>query len=202
MVAMQENENLLQLMKDGSPQACEDLYAMYADRIYRLALGLLDQPQEAEDVVQETCLKALTHRSGFAGRSSFGTWLYRIAYNASLERLRKKDMLPLPQEDGTFAEEDLTIPMPGNFVEWQTPEARAIGSEDRSALERAIQSLPETLRTVFMLRDIEELSTAEVADVLGISESLVKVRLHRARLALRERLAEHFTRSLARNGEN
>jgi RNA polymerase sigma-70 factor (ECF subfamily) len=199
---MQEDPNLLQSMKAGDPQACEVLYNTYADRIYRLALGLLGEPQEAEDVVQETCLKALTHRGSFAGRSSFGTWLYRIAYNASLERLRLKDPLPLPQEEGAAAEEDLSIPMPGNFVEWQTPEAQAIGGEDRATLEGAIQSLPETLRTVFVLRDLEELSTMEVAEVLEISEALVKVRLHRARLTLRERLAGHFTGRLVKAREH
>lgn len=190
---MIEEASLLQSMKDGDPQACAELFNAYGDRIYRLALGLLGQDQEAEDVLQETCLKALTHRSTFAGRSSFGTWLYRIAYNASLEHLRSKAALPLPPEDGAADAEDGALPMPENFVEWQTPEAEAISSEDQTTLKEAIHSLPEALRTVFVLRDLEELSTAQTAEVLGISESLVKVRLHRARLALRERLAAHFS---------
>jgi RNA polymerase sigma-70 factor (ECF subfamily) len=199
---MQEDANLLQSMKSGDPMACTVLFETYADRLYRLALGILDQPQEAEDVVQETCLKALTHSPEFAGRSSIGTWLYRIAYNTSLEHLRRKEASPLPPEDGSLEEENPSIPMPGNFVEWQTPEALAIGSEDRAVLAGQIQSLPEKLRTVFVLRDIEEVSTAEAAEILGITESLVKVRLHRARLSLREHLAEHFTRRLVRHGEN
>lgn len=199
---MQEDSNLLQSMKTGDPQACTILFEMYADRIYRLALSILDQPEEAEDVVQETCLKALTHHGEFAGRSKIGTWLYRIAYNASLERLRRKEAFPLPPEDGIEEDEGVSIPMPGNFIEWQTPEVLAIGGEDRSVLERQIQSLPETLRTVFVLRDIEGLSTTETAEVLRITESLVKVRLHRARLSLRERLAVHFTGRLVGSGEN
>lgn len=190
---MQEDANLLHSMKAGDPQACSLLFETYSDRIYRLALGVLGQAEEAEDVVQETCLKALTHRDQFAGRSSIGTWLYRIAYNASLERLRRKESFPLPPEDGIQEDEDAFIPMPGNFVEWHTPEALTLGGEDRRVLELQVQSLPESLRTVFVLRDIEELSTAEVAGVLGITESLVKVRLHRARLSLRERLADHFS---------
>jgi len=190
---MQEDASLLQSMKAGDPQACSLLFETYSDRLYHLALGVLGQAEEAEDVVQETCLKALTHRDQFAGRSSIGTWLYRIAYNASLERLRSKEAFPLPPEDGSLEDEEAFIPMPGNFVEWQTPEALAIGGEDRAVLERYIQSLPESLRTVFVLRDIEEFSTAAAAEVMGISESLVKVRLHRARLSLRERLADHFS---------
>jgi RNA polymerase sigma-70 factor (ECF subfamily) len=125
------------MMKDGDPEACESLFNTYSDRIYGLALNILGAPQEAEDVLQETCLKALTHSSNFAGRSTFGTWLYRIAYNASLERLHRKESTPLPQEDGTSSEEELSIPMPVNFVEWQTPEAHTIGDEDRQALKRS-----------------------------------------------------------------
>ena len=188
---MQDDAALLGALKLGEPEACTFLFDTYADRIYRLALGLLQDPGQAEDVVQETCLKVLTHAVRFEGRSSLGTWMYRLAYNASTDRLRRKEENPLPSEDAG-EEEDLSFPMPQNFVEWQTPEALVIGGENRHILEQAVAQLPESMRMVFMLRDIEALSTAAAAEVLGISDGLVKVRLHRARLSLRERLAPYF----------
>lgn len=182
---------ILRALQSGDPQACEILFDRYADRIYRLALGLLEDESEAEDILQETCLKVMTRKDRFEGRSSLGTWMYRMAYNACVDRLRRRADQPLPADEPE-AEEDLPIPMPALFQEWDTPESLAIGSEDRSLLEAAIRRLAEPLRVVFTLRDIEDLSTAETAEVLGITPTLVKVRLHRARLSLREDLAAHF----------
>jgi RNA polymerase sigma-70 factor (ECF subfamily) len=188
---LQNDADLLRAIRAGDPSACTAVFETYADRIYRLALGLLKNPAEAEDVVQETCLKGLTRLKGFEGRSSIGTWLYRVAYNASADRLRRKEENPLPTEDGD-AEDELPLPMPQNFVEWQTPEAFLEGAEEQQLLAEAVGNLPQALHTVFLLRDIEGLSTAETAEVLGIGEPLVKVRLHRARLLLREKLALNF----------
>lgn len=188
---MQSDSDILRAIQAGDPAACEAVFEAYSDRIYRLALGLLQDPAEAEDVVQETCLKGLTHLSGFEGRSSIGTWLYRVAYNSSTDRLRRKEENPLPVEENE-TEETHSLPMPQNFVEWQTPEIFILGVEERELLNGAVHSLPEGLQSVFLLRDIEGLSTVEAAEILGITEALVKVRLHRARLLLRERLASHF----------
>ena len=188
---MQSDSDILRAIQMGDPAACEAVFEAYSDRIYRLALGLLQDPAEAEDVVQETCLKGLTNLKGFEGRSRIGTWLYRVAYNASTDRLRRKEENPLPAEEHETMENS-SSPIPQNFVEWKTPENFVLGGEERELLNGAVHSLPEGLQSVFFLRDIEGLSTAEVAEILGITEALVKVRLHRARLLLRERLASHF----------
>lgn len=148
--------------KAGNPAGCEALFEAYADRLYRLAFGLLRHSEEAEDVVQETCLKILAHAGRFEGRAALGTWMYRLAFNASTDRLRRKKENRLPADDAS-EEEDLSFPLPKNFVEWQTHEALLIGGENRKILEQSIQQLPESLRTVFLLRDIEDLSTAETA---------------------------------------
>jgi RNA polymerase sigma-70 factor (ECF subfamily) len=189
---MQEDTELLRAIRAGDPTACTAVFETYADRIYRLALSLLKNPAEAEDVVQETCLKGLTHLVHFEGRSSVSTWLYRVAYNASIDRLRRKVDQPLPPDEDSQDGED-SFPTPQNFLEWQTPEDSLLGVEERLLLKKAVDNLPENLQAVFLLRDVEEISTTETAEILGISEALVKVRLHRARLRLRESLASHFS---------
>ncbi|MEI7988977.1 MAG: sigma-70 family RNA polymerase sigma factor [Chloroflexota bacterium] len=184
---------LLKTFQSGDPsEALTSLFETYADQIYRLANGILADANAAEDVVQETFLQALTHRHQFEGRASLGTWLYRIAYNAAQDRLRRKPVSPLPGDEVDGDDEE-HIPMPKSFIEWRwSPEEIMADREARHELERAIHSLPEKLRTVFLLRDIEELSTDATADALGITPGAVKVRLHRARLDLRERLSHYF----------
>ncbi len=168
------------------------LFEAYADTVYRLALGILRDPQLAEDVVQDTFLSAMTHLDQFEGRSSYHTWLYRIAYNFSLSQLRKRVNLPLPEEDLT-RDDEIQPSLPKELVEWNwTPEKLLANQEARFQLEEAIQKLSPTLRAVFLLRDVEGLSTEDTAESLGLSDGAVKVRLHRARLDLREQLAEYF----------
>jgi len=191
---MADDAAILRALQAGDTGALAALFDAYADRLYRLALGLLHNPDEAEDVVQETFLKALTHLDRFEGRSRLSTWLYRVAYNASMDRLRRQGESALPAAEGDDREAD-AVPLPQVLVEWRTPEEILIDAEARAALDEAIQALSESLRIVFVLRDIEGLSTAETAEVLGISPGAVKVRLHRARLALRERLAALFAGS-------
>ena len=188
---MADDAAILQALRAGDASALAALFDTYADRLYRLAQGLLRNPDEAEDVVQETFLKALTHLDRFEGRSRLSTWLYRVAYNASIDRLRRQGESALPSDDRE-TEEAGAVPLPQVLVEWRTPEEILIDAEAQAALDEAIQALSESLRVVFVLRDIEGLSTAETAQVLGISPGAVKVRLHRARLALRERLALLF----------
>lgn len=192
---MPDDTSLLQALQAGDSSAFSTLFETYADRLYRLAMGLVQQPEEAEDVVQETFIKAITHLDQFEGRSNLGTWLYRVAYNASLDRLRQREVSPLP-DDGPYEEDETQLPMPELLVEWHTPEDLVINEQDRLFLDQSIRQLPQALRTVFVLRDIDELSTAETAEILGLSISAVKVRLHRARLELRETLAAYFTERL------
>ncbi|MEJ2216938.1 MAG: sigma-70 family RNA polymerase sigma factor [Gemmatimonadota bacterium] len=179
----------LSALREGDDAALGALFERYADRIYRLAVGLLHEPAEAEDVVQESFVKALTNLDRFEGRSGIGTWLYRVAYNAAMDRLRRRGREP--------ATESGDMPSPHSMVDWSsTPEALLLDNEARAALDAATDTLSASLRAVFILRDVEGLSTSEAAEALGISESAAKVRLHRARLQLRERLSEYFSERL------
>ena len=189
---IEEAELVAALQSDNPETAVGLLFERYSDRIYRLALGILGDPACAEDVVQETFLSVINHRLQFEGRSSLATWLYRIATNASLGILRKKSSLPLPDED-PVSDEDYKIPLPKEFIEWRwTPDQLLMDAELRTEMDRAIQYLPASLRVVFLLRDVEGLSTEETAEAVGISVGATKVRLHRARLELREGLAKYL----------
>jgi RNA polymerase sigma-70 factor, ECF subfamily len=180
----------LDTLRAGNPQAVAALFEAYADRIYRLALSLLRDPAAAEDIVQETFLQAITHLDRFEGRSSLGTWLYRIAHNASVDRLRRRPEVPLPAE----ADDDAPVPMPQSLIDWAwTPEEILGDTEALGQVGAAVDRLPESLRVVFLLRDVERLSTEETAEALEISPGAVKVRLHRARLTLREALSGYFS---------
>lgn len=199
---MVDEAELLEIFHSEDPHpALSILFENFADAIFRLALSIVGDESLAEDIVQETFLSALTHRCQFEGRSKIATWLYRIAYNASHDRLRKKKEEPLPDEDGQN-DDEMPLPHPKTIVEWRwLPEKILANQEARRELEKAVQSLPENLRIVFMLRDIEGLSTEETAEATGISEGAVKVRLHRARLELRERLSEYFNEWIRKERE-
>ena len=191
----------LEALKAGDREAFSQLVEMYSGRLYRLALKLLQNPQDAEDVLQETFIKAFRYIHNFDGRSSVSTWLYRIATNEALMQLRRKhpEMVSIeePVEDGDMEQEPLQI------VDWCClPEQELLSSETRRRLDDAVKVLPDTLKTVFLLRDIEDLSTAETAEVLGLTETAVKTRLSRARLRLREELSVYYAESPATVGDN
>ncbi len=173
----------------------------FSPRIYRLALKLVGDPVEAEEVLQETFISACQHVQRFEGRSSLATWLYRIATNASLMRLRRRRPEVVSIDDPVELEGGEMTPR--QLVGWGwDPEAHVLNEELRQVMDAAIARLPETLRAAFVLRDIEGLSTAETAEALGISESAAKVRLHRARLQLREALSEYFATWQPSQGED
>jgi RNA polymerase sigma-70 factor, ECF subfamily len=179
---------LIESLKKRDTQALAAVFEQYANKIYRLALGILDDEQQADGVVQDTFLKLIKHIDNFEGRSNIGTWLYRVGYNEAQQRLRRIK----PQVSLTELEADDLLPT--CFVDWQAvPEHQLSSNEALEMMTKAIQELSPALRTVFILRDEQELSTQETAEILAISESAVKVRLHRARLALREKLATYFT---------
>jgi RNA polymerase sigma-70 factor (ECF subfamily) len=185
-------QRLLQRIKEGDKSACAECIDLHSPGVYRLALRMVSSPEEAEDIVQETFLNAFRTIDAFEGRSRLGTWLYRIAYNAALMRLRKKQPLYVSIDPPALEEEETVTPI--QLFDWCClPEDDFQTSEARTELERAIAELPETLRAVFVLRELEGLSTEETAQVLNVSLSNVKVRLHRARLWLRERLSTYFT---------
>jgi RNA polymerase sigma-70 factor (ECF subfamily) len=189
-----DEKELLQGLWAGEPAAFRRLVELNSANVYNVALKLLGDDQEAEDVLQETFLSAFQALDRFEGRSSLSTWLYRIAYNASLMRLRKRRQmttfsLDMPQDQEGEPREVVSR----HLVDWSTvPDDQLLTAEARQEMDRAIAELPETLRSTFILRDIQGLSGAETAEILGITVQAVKNRLHRARLRLRDRLSEYF----------
>lgn len=164
----------------------------YSDSLYRVALRMLENPAEAEDVLQETFIKALKSLDSFEGRSSISTWLYRIAVNEALMVIRKrKPEVSIVQEDEN--DEEVSGILVSQIVDWCClPESEFMSKETREILDQAIHQLPEKLRTVFILRDIEGLSINETAQALGLTETNVKTRLLRARMRLREDISTYF----------
>lgn len=182
---------LIAAARAGRQDAFAEIVERHSGTVYNLALRLVNNPQEAEEVLQETFISAFQALDRFEGRSQLGTWLYRIAYNAALMRLRRR-RVPTESLDEPAITEDGDM-LPRQFVDWSAlPDEQLLGKEFHGVLEKALAALPDTLRSVFVLRDIEGLSTAETAEALGLTEVNVKVRLHRARLALRERLSSYF----------
>ncbi|MCS7325156.1 MAG: sigma-70 family RNA polymerase sigma factor [Anaerolineae bacterium] len=178
-------QEMVARLKAGDPEACTWCVETHTPALYRLALRIVNDPAEAEDVVQDTFLSAFRHIQQFDGRSSLGTWLYRIAYNAALMRLRKRhEAIPLGvHEHSEDGDNNDLIP-----DERETPDEAVLRREAVEQLGEALLALPPSLRSVFFLREVEDLSTAETARRLQISEGAVKVRLHRARQALRRHL--------------
>jgi RNA polymerase sigma-70 factor (ECF subfamily) len=190
--AMRDDElQLVEALQHGDRTACSDLVDRYAGQIYGVALRLTRHPNEAEEVLQETLIAACRGVEEFEARSSLGTWLYRIATNNGLMRLRRKRPDVISVED---LEQDgfETLP-PSDLSPWPIqPEEDVLSEELRRQMAKAVDELPDTLRAAFVLRDLEGLSTDEAAEVLDITPGALKVRLHRARLALRDALGEYF----------
>ncbi|MBT3322354.1 MAG: sigma-70 family RNA polymerase sigma factor [Anaerolineae bacterium] len=189
-----EQEFSLQLLRSGDRAEIARLVDAYSTKIYRLALKMLANPQDAEDVLQNTFLKAIQALPKFEARSSLSTWLYRIAVNESLMliRRRKPEIDISLKKDDDESELELT-----HFSDWCClPESELISAEAQEHLDEAVQKLSEKLRVVFILRDIEKLSIAETSEALEISEAAVKLRLLRARLKLREILSKYYVERL------
>ena len=190
---------LLARLRAGDKSACAECVEQHSPGLYRLALRLMGDEAEAEDVVQETFLSAFKAIRGFEGRSGLSTWLYRIAYNAALMRLRKPNPPTVSVEDPLLSDGGPEVPE--QLFDWCClPEQDFETAEARTELEGAIRALPEKLKAVFVLRELESLSTEETAQVLTLSEEAVKTRLHRARLWLRERLSAYFSEMALERG--
>lgn len=170
--------------------ACTCLLKRYAPALYRLALRLTGEPDDAEDVLQESFIRACDHIAEFEGRSGLATWLHRIVLNTALMHLRRRKDRQVPLDESVDDDHSsLAETLPSDLPD---PGGAALTSELRETVERALLALPDTLRLAFVLRDLEGLSTREAAAALGIGESALKVRLHRAHLALRAALAPYL----------
>jgi RNA polymerase sigma-70 factor (ECF subfamily) len=169
----------------GEYASFELLVKAYQQRIYAIAFRLLRNAADAEEVTQDTFVSLIEHIDTFARQSRFRAWLLRIAVNHALKRLRRRKVARETALDG----EDGPLPHPEVIAPWsQDPRELAAQRETRQLLQEALDELPETYRLIFMLRDIEGLSTDEAAESLGITPGNAKVRLLRARLMLREKL--------------
>ncbi|MBZ5721902.1 MAG: sigma-70 family RNA polymerase sigma factor [Acidobacteriia bacterium] len=207
MTAIQQNVGepvsdelaLVQAAKAGDIAAFEELVRRYDRNVFRIAQHITQNREDAEDVVQDAFLKSYENLQQFQGQSKFYTWLVRIAVNEALMKLRKRRperMVSLDEEVKT--EEDS---VPREVADWSpNPEQQYTQAELRDILTRTIQGLPPSFRTVFVLRDVEGLSTEETAEALDLSIPAVKSRLLRARLQLRERLSRYFQKR--ESGEN
>lgn len=184
---------LLTRLRAGDPAAYDELVRTHSPRMLAVTRRILNSEDDAKDAVQDAFLSAFRGLPTFAGGSLISTWLHRIAVNAALMKLRTRrrkpersieTLLPAYLEDGHHAED---------FQEWNLPGDKAmLRAETRAVVRQCIGELPENYRTVLILRDIEELDTDETAARLGLTPNAVKIRLHRARQALRTLLDPHF----------
>jgi RNA polymerase sigma-70 factor, ECF subfamily len=187
-----EELDLVTRARSGEMSAFNDLVRKYERKIYRLAKNITQNDEDAEDVLQETFLKAYEHLDGFQGNSKFYTWLVRIGVNEALMKLRKrKTDRTVPLDEPVDTGEETVI---REIAVWDDPEQKYSQDELGRILKETVDSLKPAFRTVFVLRDIEELSTEETAQALNISIPAVKSRLLRARLQLREKLTRFFKR--------
>jgi RNA polymerase sigma-70 factor, ECF subfamily len=187
------DRTLVEQAKAGDFAALESLLTKYERQVYGVAQRIVGQHQDAEEVAQQTFVSVIEHLGEFREESQFRTWLLRIATNHALALLRKRSVragLPLIEDsDDSYRD----IPHPEFIAAWrETPDAIAMRRETRRHIDEALAQLNEKHRVVFVLRDIEGLSTRETAEILGITPETVKVRLLRARLMLRERLTRLF----------
>lgn len=185
---------LVELAKQGDKAALSHLVNKYSERIYNLALRILRKKEDAEDILQETFLTVIEKLNTFDGRSTFFTWIYRIATNASLMRLRKKKMIFQELMEDPEYNESIESRV---FVDWsQDPSLNLYDQEVKMKLDEAVNKLSDIYRSVFILRDIEGLSIKDTSAILNISEENVKIRLRRARQFLRDFLSEYFEERL------
>lgn len=190
--AIDDDLSLVHRAQGGDYAAFEAIVEKYERRVFGLAQRILGRRHDAEEVVQQTFLSLIEHIDGFREEARFSTWLLRVAANHALALLRKRKVrqaAPLAEDRSN----DDDLPKPQYIAEWtETPEQIASRRETRQLLDQALSEIGEKYRLVFILRDIEGLSTEETAQALDISISNAKVRLLRARLMLRERLTKYF----------
>jgi RNA polymerase sigma-70 factor (ECF subfamily) len=182
--AGQDDADVIRQVLQGNTAMFELLMRRYNERVYRAARAIVRDEQEAEDVMQQAYVNAFTHLRQFNGSAQFSTWLTRIAINEALARVRRRGRFETFDDELSNGEPFMSSHPSEN------PERQAFTGELRELLERSIDTLPDGMREVFVLREVEGLSTSEVAECLGVSEDVVKTRLSRGRAALRRVLFE------------
>jgi RNA polymerase sigma-70 factor (ECF subfamily) len=193
------DEELVSRTQAGETRAFDELVRRYRDKVYRLSYKILRHEDDAAEALQDAFLSAFRGLKNFKSESTFSTWLYRIATNASLMKYRKRRdghvSLEQSQSYGEESGEGLQLP------DWSAlPEDELLDAETGEVMAEGIAMLPEDDREVFLLRDVDERSNAEVAEMLGLTVAAVKSRLHRARVRLRDRLNRYFADKLTRRG--
>jgi len=185
-----DDTSLVARAQKGDTQAFDVLAQRYADRVHRLTFKVLRQEEDAEDALQEAFLSAYRNLGKFKGDSAFSTWLYRVAMNAALMRLRKRrEGMVSIEEPRNRDESQVTL----QLADWgRTPIEEMLNDERRDELNHAVDTLDDDLAQVFLLREVEGLSNSEAAEILGLSVPAVKSRLHRARVQLRDVLNRYL----------
>jgi len=198
--ALLTDEALVARARAKDEAAFEELVTRYEDKLYRLAMRFVRNETDAQEILQDAFLSAWRNLPTFEGRAQFGSWMYRVTVNAALMLLRSRNRHP---EVGVDEVEPSALnqavaeggQMMRSSANWtQRPDDQLQSEELRRYIQLSVDALPDGLRTVFLLRDVEELSTEDTAEVLGLSVPAVKTRLHRARLALREAIGRYFSK--------
>ena len=190
------DDELVRLSQASDTRAFDELVTRYRDRVFRLSFKILRNEDDAAEALQDAFLSAYRGIKNFKAESTFSTWLYRVATNASLMKYRKRrdDHVSLEQSQSHQSD-----PEPIAIPDWsRQPLEELLDSETRQVMEDGLSRLPEELRLVFVLRDEDGHSNAEVAEMLNISVAAVKSRLHRARIVLRDRLNRYFQDRMSR----
>jgi RNA polymerase sigma-70 factor, ECF subfamily len=186
------DEEVVSRVLEGDVSLFEIIVRRHNQLLYRVTRSILGNDSEAEDVMQETYVRAFEHLQQFAGRSQFRTWLTRIAVNEALARSERGKRFRQPNNHQEFTGDPMDL-----FLSLEpSPEEKVSESEMRGLLEQAIARLPESYRSVLLLRDVEEISIEEVGRMLNLSEATVKVRLHRARRTLRRTIFQRAGKQL------
>jgi RNA polymerase sigma-70 factor, ECF subfamily len=193
------DEALVERARSKDEAAFEELVGRYEDKLYRLAMRFVRNETDAQEILQDAFLSAWRNLPSFEGRAQFGSWMYRVTVNAALMLLRSRNRHPEVTVDDVepsvlndaVADSGQTVRSNSDWS--QRPDEQLQSDEVRRHIQKSVDALPDGLRTVFLLRDVEEISTEETAEMLGLSVPAVKTRLHRARLALREAIGRYFS---------
>ena len=194
------DEALVERARAKDEAAFEELVNRYENKLYRLAMRFVRNETDAQEILQDAFLSAWRNLPSFEGRAQFGSWMYRVTVNAALMLLRSRNRHPEVAVDDVEPTvlNDAVVEsgqaMRSNADWSQRPDDQLQSAEMRKHIQTSVDALPDGLRTVFLLRDVEELSTEDTAEMLGLSVPAVKTRLHRARLALREAIGRYFVR--------